>query len=139
DGVEDRGLGPQRPTRRRGDDPDDLGVHDTAPRDARKHQGAGWGVEARSDCGQGGKVQRCRRPRGQRGSGDLLRGSCECAAEVVAIFDQLLQLRYPIERIRTVDNYPGADDELSMEDNNQPDSPRYYKLLHTALITRRTP
>jgi hypothetical protein len=27
-------------------------------------------------------------------------------------------LRYPIEKIRTVDNYPGADDELSMEDNN---------------------
>jgi D-alanyl-D-alanine carboxypeptidase len=42
----------------------------------------------------------------------------DLAAEVVAIFDQLLQLRYPIEKIRTVDNYPGADDELSMEDNN---------------------
>ena len=42
----------------------------------------------------------------------------DLAAEVVAIFEQLLQLRYPIEKIRTVDNYPGADDELSMEDNN---------------------
>lgn len=42
----------------------------------------------------------------------------DLAAEVVAIFDQLLQLRYPIDKIRTVDNYPGADDELSMEDNN---------------------
>ena len=41
----------------------------------------------------------------------------DLAAEVVAIFDQLLQLRYPIE-IRTVDTYPGAEDELSMEDNN---------------------
>jgi D-alanyl-D-alanine carboxypeptidase len=42
----------------------------------------------------------------------------DLAAEVVAIFEQLLQLRYPIEKIRTVDNYPGAEDELSMEDNN---------------------
>jgi D-alanyl-D-alanine carboxypeptidase len=42
----------------------------------------------------------------------------DVAAEVVAVFEQLLQLRYPIEKIRTVDTYPGADDELSMEDNN---------------------
>jgi len=42
----------------------------------------------------------------------------DLATDVVAIFEQLLQLRYPIEKIRTVDNYPGADDELSMEDNN---------------------
>jgi hypothetical protein len=42
----------------------------------------------------------------------------DLAPEVVAIFEQLLQLRYPIEKIRTVDNYPDASDELSMEDNN---------------------
>ena len=42
----------------------------------------------------------------------------DLAAEVVAIFEQLLRLRYPIEKMRTVDNYPAADDELSMEDNN---------------------
>jgi hypothetical protein len=42
----------------------------------------------------------------------------DLAAEVVAIFDQLLTLRYPIEKMRTVDNYPGASDDLSMEDNN---------------------
>ena len=42
----------------------------------------------------------------------------DLAAEVVAIFEQLLQLRYPIEKMHTVDTYPGADDELSMEDNN---------------------
>jgi hypothetical protein len=42
----------------------------------------------------------------------------DLAEEVVATFDQILQLRYPIEKARTVDNYPGADDELSMEDNN---------------------
>lgn len=40
------------------------------------------------------------------------------ATEVIAIFEQLYQLRYPIERISTVEHYPGADDELSMEDNN---------------------
>jgi D-alanyl-D-alanine carboxypeptidase len=42
----------------------------------------------------------------------------DLAEEVVAIFEQLHALRYPIEKIRTADNYPGADDELSMEDNN---------------------
>jgi hypothetical protein len=42
----------------------------------------------------------------------------DLAADVAAIFEQLLQLRYPIAKIRTVDNYPAADDELSMEDNN---------------------
>lgn len=42
----------------------------------------------------------------------------DLAAEVVAIFEQLQNLRYPIEKMRTVDNYPGASDELSMEDNN---------------------
>lgn len=38
--------------------------------------------------------------------------------EVIAIFDQLFRQGYPIEKIRTPDHYPGAADELSMEDNN---------------------
>jgi hypothetical protein len=38
--------------------------------------------------------------------------------EVIAIFEQLYRLGYPVEKIRTVDNYSDADDELSMEDNN---------------------
>lgn len=38
--------------------------------------------------------------------------------DVVAIFADLVRLRYPIERMRTVDNYPGAEDEASMRDNN---------------------
>src|SRR4051812_28102478 len=42
----------------------------------------------------------------------------DVAPDVVAIFKQLVELRYPIEKIRTADSYPGADDELSMEDNN---------------------
>jgi hypothetical protein len=54
---------------------------------------------------------------GETHRGDLIVHE-DLAAEVVAIFEQLLQLRYPIEKIRTPDNYPGADDELSMEDNN---------------------
>ena len=49
--------------------------------------------------------------------GDLIVNE-DLAADVVAILEQLLQLRYPIEKIRTMNNYPGADDELSMEDNN---------------------
>lgn len=54
---------------------------------------------------------------GQTHRGDLIVNQ-DVASEVVAIFEQLLQLRYPIEKIRTVDDYPGADDEMSMEDNN---------------------
>lgn len=38
--------------------------------------------------------------------------------DVVRIFGQLLRVRYPIARMRNVDRYAGADDELSMEDNN---------------------
>ena len=38
--------------------------------------------------------------------------------DVIAIFDELQQLHYPIQRMQTVDHYRGADDELSMEDNN---------------------
>jgi D-alanyl-D-alanine carboxypeptidase len=54
---------------------------------------------------------------GQTHGGDLIVNQ-DLAAEVVAIFEQLLQLRYPIDKIRTAENYPNADDELSMEDNN---------------------
>jgi D-alanyl-D-alanine carboxypeptidase len=54
---------------------------------------------------------------GQTHRGDLIVHE-DLEEEVAAIFDQLLQLRYPIEKIRTLDNYQGADDELSMEDNN---------------------
>ena len=38
--------------------------------------------------------------------------------EVIAIFEHLHRLRYPIKQMRTVDHYPGAEDELSMRDNN---------------------
>ena len=42
----------------------------------------------------------------------------ELVSQVIKIFEQLYQLRYPIEKIRTVDQYPAASDELQMEDNN---------------------
>lgn len=38
--------------------------------------------------------------------------------EVITIFEQLYRLRFPIGKIRTLDHYPAADDELSMADNN---------------------
>jgi len=38
--------------------------------------------------------------------------------DVIAIVDDLRRLRYPIEKMQTVDHYPGAEDELSMRDNN---------------------
>lgn len=42
----------------------------------------------------------------------------DLVAEVIEIFEQLRQVRYPVEKMRTPDNYPRADDELSMQDNN---------------------
>lgn len=42
----------------------------------------------------------------------------ELTAQVIDIFGELHRLRYPIEKMRTVDAYPDADDELSMRDNN---------------------
>jgi hypothetical protein len=54
---------------------------------------------------------------GQTHRGDLIVHE-DLAAEVAAIFERLLQLRYPIDKVRKLDSYPSADDELSMEDNN---------------------
>jgi hypothetical protein len=54
---------------------------------------------------------------GQTHRGELIVRE-DLVADVIAIFEQLRQLRYPIEKVRTVDHYPGADDELSMVDNN---------------------
>jgi len=38
--------------------------------------------------------------------------------DVIAIFNDLTRLRYPVEKMRTVEHYRGAEDELSMRDNN---------------------
>ncbi|HEX5253191.1 MAG TPA: M15 family metallopeptidase [Mycobacterium sp.] len=42
----------------------------------------------------------------------------DLAPEVITVFAQLYRLGFPIEKIRTPDHYPAADDELSMQDNN---------------------
>lgn len=42
----------------------------------------------------------------------------DLVGDVIAIFGQLYRLGYPIARMRTVDHYPGGEDEPSMEDNN---------------------
>ncbi|WNG88599.1 M15 family metallopeptidase [Mycobacterium sp. ITM-2016-00317] len=42
----------------------------------------------------------------------------ELTDEVIEVFAELHRLRYPIEKMDTADRYPGADDELSMRDNN---------------------
>jgi hypothetical protein len=54
---------------------------------------------------------------GQTHRGELIVHQ-DLASEVTAIFEQLYRLGYPVEKIRTVDHYADADDELSMEDNN---------------------
>ncbi len=54
-------------------------------------------------------------------SGETLRGEMICnariAADVLEIFERLYAADYPIERVKLIDEY-GADDELSMRDNN---------------------
>src|SRR3954471_20809547 len=42
----------------------------------------------------------------------------DVVADVIAVFAQLHLMHYPIAKMRTVADYPGAEDELSMEDNN---------------------
>ncbi len=54
---------------------------------------------------------------GQTHRGELIVHQ-DLVPEVIAIFEQLYRLGYPIERIQTVDHYAAADDELSMQDNN---------------------
>jgi hypothetical protein len=54
---------------------------------------------------------------GQTHRGELIVHE-DLVPEVIALFEQLYRLGYPIAKIRTVDHYPAADDELSMEDNN---------------------
>ncbi len=54
---------------------------------------------------------------GQTHRGELIVHE-DLVPEVIATFEQLYRLGFPVEKIRTVDHYPAADDELSMEDNN---------------------
>lgn len=42
----------------------------------------------------------------------------DVVADVIAIFAELRRQGYPIAKMQTVEHYPGAADELSMEDNN---------------------
>ena len=42
----------------------------------------------------------------------------DVVSDVIEIFGDLYSARFPIEKLRTVDHYPRADDELSMEDDN---------------------
>lgn len=44
--------------------------------------------------------------------------NADVVADVIAIFGELEKQRYPIAKMQTVERYPKADDELSMEDNN---------------------
>ncbi len=54
---------------------------------------------------------------GQTHRGELIVHQ-DVAADVIAIFEQLHRLGYPIAKMQTVARYPGAEDELSMQDNN---------------------
>jgi hypothetical protein len=54
---------------------------------------------------------------GQTHRGELIVHQ-DLVEDVIAIFEQLRDLRYPIAKMQSPDHYPGAEDELSMEDNN---------------------
>jgi hypothetical protein len=56
------------------------------------------------------------------------------AEDVLDIFRRLYEAGYPIERIRLVDEY-GADDELSMEDNNS-SAFNFRFISHTTRISK---
>ncbi|MGV0836384.1 M15 family metallopeptidase [Mycolicibacterium thermoresistibile] len=55
-------------------------------------------------------------------TGDTRRGElivhADLVDEVIEIFQELHRLHFPIEKMRTVEHYPNADDDLSMRDNN---------------------
>ncbi|WP_441958444.1 M15 family metallopeptidase [Mycolicibacterium houstonense] len=42
----------------------------------------------------------------------------DVVSDVIEIFKVLYSARFPVEKMRAVDHYPRADDELSMRDNN---------------------
>lgn len=54
---------------------------------------------------------------GRTRRGDLVVAE-DLVGDVIDVFAELYRLRFPIERMRTVDEYPGAEDELSMRDDN---------------------
>lgn len=53
---------------------------------------------------------------GKSHTGEMIVNS-KLANDVLAIFKELYEIRYPIEKIKLIDEY-NANDELSMEDNN---------------------
>jgi len=42
----------------------------------------------------------------------------ELVGQVIAVFERLYRLEFPIEKMQSVAHYRGGEDELSMEDNN---------------------
>lgn len=54
---------------------------------------------------------------GQTHRGELIVHE-DLVPDVVSIFQQLYRLGFPVEKMRTLDHYPAADDESSMEDDN---------------------
>lgn len=80
-----------------------------------------WGKSFKTDCTVPRSDLRYLRVLHVDAQGKTHEGEIVCnkriADDLIDIFRQLYEARYPIERIRLVDDY-GADDELSMRDNN---------------------
>ena len=125
----DRRVGRNRPRRPPDDTVDDDAAtptdeHAPAPAPAAVHPvttdelGATW----RPGCPVGPELLRRVEVNyvgfdGQTHRGELVVHQ-DVVADVIAIFEQLHRMGYPIAKMQTVADYPGAEDELSMEDNN---------------------
>ena len=80
-----------------------------------------WGLSFKADCTVPREELRYLKVLHCNQEGETLRGELVChadlAEDLLAIFRQLYEARYPIERMVLVDAY-GADDGRSMADNN---------------------
>jgi len=80
-----------------------------------------WGKSYKTDCTIPRSDLRYLRVLHHDGHGQVKHGEIVChksiANDLLDIFRQLYQAKYPIERIRLIDDYD-ADDERSMQDNN---------------------
>ena len=98
--------------------PPPLAPADRSPghrRRARRELAAGLPHRAAAAAAGRGQLPRLRRPDPPRRTDRARRPGRRCRSRSSS---ELHQLGYPIEKMRTVDHYPAADDELSMEDNN---------------------
>ena len=100
---------------RRADSTSPVGPCSRSPPPNSARPGGRVAPSNRSSCGGSASITSVSTAETHRG--DLIVHE-DLVSDVIAIFEQLYRLGYPVEKIRTVDHYSDANDELSMEDNN---------------------